>query len=258
MNGTSVELPSPAAIIPYIGLFTLVTLDPSATATNVMATPYLPSLSIILNDKFVMAPANTSATTENVARIYEPLGIDEDTPTNAAILPISHGAEAFEEKHFWRLPVPTAAIFAALMARLPNDLSGCEDITLAKTIVALLTLKRYSGSGSVGRGGGRGGGGGSSRGGRQSKRKNASSDSTSEKGKKKARNVADGDMAGECGECSDASHLGPSLNEFLPGVRSLYGQSNLREIASSTLGDDTPAKLIDADKDSENGRSEHS
>jgi len=27
--------------------------------------------------------------------------------------------------------------------------------------------------------------------------------------------------------------------------------------ASSTLGDDTPAKLIDADKDSETGRSEH-
>ena len=53
-----------------------------------MATPYLPRLSVILNDKFVVAPANTSATAENVARIFEPLGIDGDTPSNAAVLPI--------------------------------------------------------------------------------------------------------------------------------------------------------------------------
>jgi len=152
------------------------------------------------------------------------------------------------------------------MARLLNDWSECEDIILARRIVAHLTLKSSGGSGpsggpSGGRGGGRGdgpssgrgGGGGSWEGGRrQSKRKNASGEGSpsAEKGKIKARRVAGGDGAGDSGECSDASggealrpfpvHLGPYWNVGVPpGVHSQYGQSDRLEIASSTcsLGD---------------------
>ncbi|KIM85473.1 hypothetical protein PILCRDRAFT_365058 [Piloderma croceum F 1598] len=241
-----------------------------------MTTPYLPGLSIIDNHKFDVAPANMSATATNVARIFKPLEVKEDTPFNIGILSISPGAEAFKEKRYWQLPVSAAAIFAALVARLQNDLSGCEDIVLAKKIVAHLTLKRYSGPSSSGgprgdSGGPSGGGGGGEgpSGGerRRSKRKNASGESSApaKEGNRKARNVAGGDEAGDCGECSGASSealrsflvpLGPSWNvEFPPGVRSQYGQSNRREIA---FGDDKPAKLIDADKDnsdSETGRS---
>ena len=235
-----------------------------------MTTPYLPSLSIIRDNKFDVAPANTSATATNVARIFEPFEVNEDTPLNLGTLPISPGAEAFEEKRYWRLPVPAAAIFAALMASLQNDLSECEDIVLAKRIVAHLTLKRYSGS--SGSGGGGGGEGSSAGERRRSKRKNPSGESSAPaakaKGKMKARNVVGEDGAGDCGECTDTSSevlrsfwvpLGPSWNaEFPPGVRSQFGQSDRREIA---LGDDTPAKLIDvADKDnsdSETDRSEH-
>jgi hypothetical protein len=292
LDGTSVALPNPAAIIPYIGLFTLVTLDPTTTARNIMTTPYLPGLSIIRNNKFEEAPANTSATAKNVARIFDSLDIEEDTPLNLGIIPLAPGVAAFEEKRYWRFPVFAGAIFAALMARLLNDSSECEDIVLAKRIVAYLTLKRVGGSGPSGSGGpsggrgdgpnsgrgdgpssGRGGGGGSSEGGRrQSKRKNASGEGSPspEKGKMKARRVAGGDGAGDSGECSVASGealrsfpvpLGPYWNEEFPrGVRSRYGQS---EIASSTrtLGDDTPA--IDtnkdhSDSDSETGHSEHS
>ena len=78
LDGTSVGLPNPAAIIPYIGLFTLVTLDPTTAAKIIMTTPYLPGLSIIHNNKFEGAPANTS-TAKNVARIFDSLGIEEDT-----------------------------------------------------------------------------------------------------------------------------------------------------------------------------------
>jgi uncharacterized membrane protein YgcG len=104
------------------------------------------------------------------------------------MIPISPRDPAFEEKRYWRLPVPAAAIFAALIARLQYDSSDCEDIVLANKILTVLMLKRYgmddgaggsvpSGGGGLsgGRGGGgRGGGGGSSGSGRrQSKRKNA-------------------------------------------------------------------------------------
>ena len=282
LNGTSVGLPSPAAIIPYIGLFTLVTLDPTTAARNIMTTPFLPGLSIVRNNKFEEAHANTSATAKNVARIFDSLDIEEDTPLNLGIIPLAPGVAAFEEKRYWRIPVFAGAIFAALMARLTYDSSGCEDIALARNIIGHLLLKSDgsgpSGGPSGGRGGGHGGGGGdgpsgagggggSREGGRrQSKRKNASGEGSpsAEKGKMEARRVAGGDRAGDSGECSDASGealrpllLGPYWNVGVPpGVRSQYGQSDRLEIASSTRthGDDTPLK----DSDSETGRSEHS
>ena len=280
LGGASVGLPNPAAIIPYIGLFTLVTLDPTTTARSMMATPYLPGLSIIRNNKFEEAPANTSATAKNVARIFDSLDIEEDTPLNIGRVPLAPDVAAFEEKRYWRIPVFAGAIFAALMARLPYDSSKCEDIVLARKIVGHLMLKSSGGSGpsggpSGGRGGGRGdgpsrgggGGRGSREGGRrQSKRKNVSGEDSpsTEKGKKKARHVAGGDRAEDSDECSDASgealrpfpvHLGPYWNVGIPpGVHSQYGQSDRLEI-----GDDMPA--IDTNKDnsdSETGLSEHS
>jgi hypothetical protein len=150
------------------------------------------------------------------------------------MVPLAPGVAAFEEKRYWRFPVFAGAIFAALMARLPYDLSECEDIVLARRIVAHLMLKSSGGSGPSGSGGpsggggggrgggrgdgpssGRGGGGGSREGGRrQSKRKNASGEGSpsAEKGKMKARRVAGGDGAGDSGECSDAS--GEALRSF--------------------------------------------
>ena len=271
LDGTPVGLPDPAAIIPYIGLFTLVTLDPNAR--NTMTTPHLPGLSIIRNKKFVAAPARTSATAKNVARIFDSLDIEEDTPFNLGIIPLAPGVAAFKEKRYWRIPVFAGTIFAALMARLTHDSSECEDIRLARRIVAHLTLNSSDGSGPSGgpsggggRGdgpsGGRGGGGGSREGGRrQSKRKKVSGEgsTSAEKGKKKARRVAGGDRAEDSGECSDASgealrpfpvHLGPYWNVVPPGVRSQYEQSD-------RLGDDTLAIDTNEDNsDSETGCSE--
>jgi hypothetical protein len=37
LDGTTVGLPNPAPIIPYIGLFTLVTLDPTTAARNMVS-----------------------------------------------------------------------------------------------------------------------------------------------------------------------------------------------------------------------------
>jgi hypothetical protein len=159
-GGSSVELvPNPAAIIPYMGLFTLVTLDPTTTARHIMTTPHLPGLSIIRNNKFEEAPANTPATANNVARIFDSLDIEEDAPIDLAIVPLAPGVAGFE-KRYWRFPVFAGAIFAALMARLPNDSSECADIVLARRIVAYLTLNSSGGSGPSGSGGPSGGRGG--------------------------------------------------------------------------------------------------
>ena len=208
------------------------------------------------------------------------MGIDEDTPFNHGIIPLAPGVEAFEEKRYWRIPIFAGSIFAALMAQLPYDSSDCEDIVLARKIVAHLMLKTSGGSGpsggpSGGKGGGkgdgprsdgsssgRGGGGGSREGGtRRSKRKKASGEGSpsAEKGKMKARRVAGaGDSASPLASLHSPLPVPPGhWNAGVPtGVRSQHGQSD-REIASSarTFGDDTPA--ID-NSDSETGRSGHS
>jgi uncharacterized membrane protein YgcG len=204
LEGTEVELPNLKAIIPYIGLFTLVTINPTEAARDSIPTKHLPNLSIRRGTKFVVAPANTSAAAQNAARIFEQLNINInlDTLRNGGVIPVSPDDEEFKEKRYWRLPpVPAAAIFAALIARLQYDSSDCEDILLANRILTSLMAKKHYGTGDGAGGSGPSGGrgGGSSGGGRrQSKRKGASGESSAsaEKGKKKARNVAGGDGLG--------------------------------------------------------------
>ena len=290
LTGTEVELPNLKAILPYIGLFTLVTINTTGAAGDGISTQHLPSLSIRRGTKFVTAPSNTLATAQNTARIFEPLNIKMDTPRNHGVIPVSPYDEEFKEKRYWRLPVLAGAVVAALLARLAYVSSQCEDIILAKRIHIGLLAKYFDTSDdasglSGGASGGRGGGG-SGGGGRQSKRKGTSDESSAsakkgrkrkgasdessasaKKGRKKARNVVGGDGSGDCGGSSDAS--GKALRsswvsswnvEFPPGVHSQYGQSECQEVASSTFGHDTPAKSIDTDKDnfdSDTGRSEH-
>ena len=99
------------------------------------------------------------------------MDIEEGSPLNLDIVPLAPGVATFEESRYWRIPVFAGTIFAALTARLLYDLSECEDIALARRIVAHLELKSSGGSGptsggpSGGRGGGRGDGPSSGRGG---------------------------------------------------------------------------------------------
>jgi hypothetical protein len=71
MEGTEVELPNFKAIILYMGLFTLVTINPTEAVRDSIPTKHLPSLSIRRGTKFVVAPANTSTTAQNAMRIIK-------------------------------------------------------------------------------------------------------------------------------------------------------------------------------------------
>ncbi|KAF8814185.1 hypothetical protein BYT27DRAFT_6339444 [Phlegmacium glaucopus] len=277
-QGIPVELPNPKATFPYLGLFTLVTLNPTRVIGNRIFMPFTPPLSIIHGNKFVEAPSNTSPTSENVARIFESLALVDDSPLNLGMIPISPDDPAFKEQRYWRIPVLSAPIFAALVERLHYDSSGCQDIRLARIIRNILDLQRLDGypldendgnGGSSGGGGGPSGGsgpnndneggGGPSRGGpsgggrASSKRKGAGGKSSTypRKGAKKARKTSGGSGTRACGE-----------SEFPP--RTLYQsqQSDRWEIAPSTCipdDGDAPVHLIstgwDDDSDSENGRS---
>jgi hypothetical protein len=143
VNGVSVSLPNPKPIIPYVGLFTMITINPHEVAENEISTMYLPHLSIVRGDKFIRAPANATAATRNVARIFDPLALRGDSPKNLGIIPLSPQSEGFGEQRYWRLPVPAEAIFAALIERLHYDSSECEDIILANNIRDILNLQSH-------------------------------------------------------------------------------------------------------------------
>ena len=225
-HGAPVELPDTKAIFPYLGLFTLVTLDLTRAIRVVIPTPFLPPLSIIRGGKFVKAPSNTSPTAEHVARIFEPLALVDDSPLNPGVIPISPDGDTFDEERYWRIPVPSAPIFAALIARLHYGSSECPDIGLAKAIFYILgyqSLEIYSpdkndGNGGPSGGGGgpsggsgpnddnEGGGGGPGRGGRtSSKRKGAGGTShVPPKKGKKTQESSGGSGTRACGESGGA------------------------------------------------------
>ena len=78
--GVAVELPDVEPILPYIGLFTLVTLKPAQVTGCTLITGYLPSVSTLCGSKFVEAPSNTLPTAESAARIFHSIAINNDTP----------------------------------------------------------------------------------------------------------------------------------------------------------------------------------
>ena len=282
------DLPDAENIFPYLGLFTLVTLSPPRVIGDSLSTLFVPPLSVIHGNKFVKARPNASPTSKNVARIFESLALVPDSPYNPGAIPISPDDQAFKEKRYWRIPVSPAPIFAALIARLSFDISGCQDIRLAKAIYYILGFQSLDenvpdeNDGNGGPSGGSGpnddneGGGGPSGGGRASSKRKAAggqSDAPCRKVTKKPPKVSSGSRTRACGEsggespcCSGLSRLEPFAHlEFPPRARYQNQQSDRCEIASSTYipdDDDAPAHLISTgwndDSDSENDHSESS
>jgi len=142
LSGKSVELLNPKPILPYLGLYTIVTLKPAEVVETELVTPYLPQWSVPRAGKFVSAPSNTSATARNVVRSFDSLLIDDNTPWKLGSIPLSPQHPRSKEQRFWRMTAPAAAIFAALIARLDHDRSDCEDIRLACNIRDILSLQR--------------------------------------------------------------------------------------------------------------------
>jgi hypothetical protein len=235
-----VELPDAKPIFPYLGLFTLVTLNPTPIIGNMIITLFLPPLSVIRGKKFVKARSNTSltSTSKNVARIFDSLALDDNSPLNAGVIPISPADKAFEDKRYWKIPVHSAAVFAALINRLQYDSSGCKDIRLAGTIyhtLGLQSIDEYLSDENSGNGGPNGGGGpndgnddneggGPSKGGRSFKRKGAGG-KRSGKGIKKARKMSGGSETRACGESGGeflCSFWFTSLKPFAQLIRIPY------------------------------------
>jgi hypothetical protein len=117
VDGHPVDLPDPTSVLPYIGLYTLVPLEPKNLYGLQRLIPLLPGLSIISGHQFVPALPETQPSGLNVARIFDAMSLT--TSEMLSRIPFSplHQVE-FGEQYYWRLPVKPEVVFLRLMGHV--------------------------------------------------------------------------------------------------------------------------------------------
>jgi predicted hydrocarbon binding protein len=71
--GIHVAFPDPISILPYLELFTLVTLKPDAVVSCRIATPHLLRLSVLRNNRFQAAPDGTTPAAAGIEAVFAAL-----------------------------------------------------------------------------------------------------------------------------------------------------------------------------------------
>ena len=156
------HIPDPSNILPYIGLNTIVPLQPDQLVDLSISTCHFPGLSILRDGQWIPARLRTSPTAPNVARIFDALALPATGATrNPGIIPLHASQPEYTQTRYWRLPKTTlGGILSAVMLRAINRThEGCEELRLAKALYSLLSLQE-TGVGTSASGSGRPGGGG--------------------------------------------------------------------------------------------------
>ncbi|KAF5383830.1 hypothetical protein D9615_003858 [Tricholomella constricta] len=172
MTGDVVPLPDPTPILPYLGLFSLVVLNPEVVVGRHLSTQHLPKLSILRSGRFHPAPDGTHPADEHVARIFDVMAVaSANPPLSPGTIPLSATDPDFQQHRYWRVPVNLGAIFTALAVRVIMKSSECDEIIRTRAIVALLLsratetkISRREAARPSGGGGYKGGGGSTGRG----------------------------------------------------------------------------------------------
>ncbi|KIL66585.1 hypothetical protein M378DRAFT_160578 [Amanita muscaria Koide BX008] len=176
MTGDEVALPDPTPILPYLGLFTIVTLRPYDVLGCTILTNHLPELSHLQENCFSPAPHGTSPADQNVAQIFDVLAIAAgNPPISLGDIPLSPEQPQFQQQRYWRLPVAIEVVLAVLIERAGAGINEIPEIKTAKAIASIINLKSIDFKGfkssaddglpSVGPGGGGGSSGGPNGGG---------------------------------------------------------------------------------------------
>jgi hypothetical protein len=139
-RGGIVGLPDPAPILPYLGLFTLVILEPDEVSGCRLLTIHLPNLSILEGSSWVPAPSATPADARHVARIFDPLARSPGA-ISLGYIPLSPQDLEFQQQRYWRLPLDIGAVLAALIVGVGFGPNRCTEISLVKDIAAILDLE---------------------------------------------------------------------------------------------------------------------
>jgi hypothetical protein len=143
MAGHDVPLPNPISILPFLGLFVIVILKPEDLVGCRIPTLHLPALSILQDNRFILAPDGTLPGDENAARIFDVLGLVglDPVPDSDGSILLSPEYPAFPQQRFWQLPSQPEAILSALMTRVAVGTFRGEEIRLARAIYFALSFE---------------------------------------------------------------------------------------------------------------------
>jgi hypothetical protein len=144
-QGTPQEISDPSPILPYIGLYTMVHLKPDELVGLDLLTARLPELSILSNHQWIPAPAHTSPSAPNTARIFDARALATTPgPRRPSHIPLSADDPGFFDRQFWRLPLAAfGGILSAIMLRAANSPSHADnELRLARSLLNYLSLQK--------------------------------------------------------------------------------------------------------------------
>jgi hypothetical protein len=136
-------LPDTKPIEPYVGLLSLIVLQPDALSlVKKISTSNFPPISAIKNGRFVPAASNRSASAPGVARIFDASALKVNTPDRNGHVPLLTELPTFNQLRYWRIPVNMGAILVALRERVGERTYASEEITCTQNIFRVLGLQR--------------------------------------------------------------------------------------------------------------------
>jgi hypothetical protein len=150
--GTTIDaLPDIKPIEPYLGLFSLVFLNPSQLVGMTLYTRHRPFVSILRGGHFVRAGKSVakSAAAGNLACIFDSLALADNAPERLGKIPLSPEQPTFQHVRYWKIPVKMEAIFVALENRVGRMSYASEEITCTQNIFCILALQRSYGTVSI-------------------------------------------------------------------------------------------------------------
>jgi len=152
-QGREVDLPNVQSILPFLGLYSLVILQPTELDGLRLLSHHLPALSVLQDDQFVLAPPDTEPDVPGTARIFDALAMIDKTdialvPAAAAAvasyqIPLSpHDAE-FAHRRYWRVPAKPGVMLMMLLERIRHlTSSACEEVNHARVIWGILMINK--------------------------------------------------------------------------------------------------------------------
>jgi hypothetical protein len=202
------DIPDPSRILPYIGLYTLITLKPAELEFKITTSSF-PCLSILTNGEWVPAPPHTLPTAPNVARIFDARAVPVGNhPESFGIIPLCATHPQFSQTRYFRLPKQSlGAVLSALLLRVILHPPVGEETRLAHGLYAVLAWRqlgfgdlagtRLSGGGSGPSGGGSGLNGGGPLGRKTRQKRGAEKKSPDQPSKKQAPGAAPASQTGK-------------------------------------------------------------
>lgn len=126
-EGEKVDLPNPASVLPFLGLYTLVNLtqEEEIDWDHAITCPHQPQISI-LNENGIFVEHTENPDNSDAKWIYDVTNSPHARNAHAIPLP-----PVYLTKYFWRLHIDPEVVLAGALTRLPSEIP-CDDTQLVE------------------------------------------------------------------------------------------------------------------------------